>query len=165
MTQNKPFSSFKVVRLNSLTPDVALDLDNMDVDSYLVSRDESLVKAMEGMKPVWFHIGRLPAQYVLGLKSQASTLAEKAIGAFSTGCHKIEMPDGSVLEPSKVKKLPIKGTNISINLADDSWFQTAIDEFSYDTIIEIGQIVLDHASLSKDQRGPFSCWVSTVQKS
>lgn len=160
-----PFNPLKVVRLNRRCPDTALDLQEIDVEEYKKTRDPELLKTLDDRKPTWFHIQKMPAIWVAGLGVSGLTLEQKCIVAFRAAVHIIDRPDGSQLTPASFEKPEqIKGSIHKVTMADGNWFETVCDEFGYDTILEIGQIALDKATLPKDQLGPFTCWVGTVQK-
>lgn len=171
---NNPFETMKVVPIavkyegnrNYLDLDAMLDVSESEtslLDQYKAKRDFDLLRFKEGATPDVFYIQRLPRRYNVGMTNNGFSLSTNIVSAFMTGVHHIECSDGTVMD-AELTKERIKGTNVTVTIAKEEWYDEVCDKFGHDVILEMGQLVIDFAGLPKNQHGPFSCLVSTVQK-
>lgn len=174
MSTYNPFAPLRVVRINKTNPDPALDLEPveaeewveggslpMDVESYAANRrNVDLVKVKDGARPDWFTVNSLSPMRLNALKSSYISEELKFFTSFNMSCHLIERADGTVMKPAKFNVEKISGQ--TMRTPDESWLKEVMSEFGYDTILEIGQVAIQHAGLAKDATGPFTCWVGTV---
>jgi hypothetical protein len=160
MSDSSLLSVRKVVRVNKQNPDPSLDLAVMDVDAYAMTRNQDLIVMKEGERPDLFVIGRIPGSILMLLKHNGKSLSENALLGFRVACHRVELANGDILEASDFIKEKI-GSKI-VHTAKEDWFDTVLDRFGYDTILEMGQVAIDHAGLPLGADGPFLCWVGTV---
>ncbi len=161
MTTNS-FSPKEVVRINNKCPDPALDLTKMDVEAYSKSRDFALVKVLDGQAPTVFIVDRVSYQLAQAYRRQPDMEFRQQM-AFASACQRVNLPNGSTLTPSKTTTLKLGGQ--SFETADDDWLQLITDTFGFDTILEIGQVAMDLATLPKDAKAGFSFWLGRVQSS
>ena len=140
---NTLFSQLKVARTVPGDEDPAIDLTKTDLVKYLESRDAKDLVLLEGKTPDWFVLDRLSTMTVASLSDKALGLELKAITAFLAGCHRIELSDGSVLEPTEY----LPGNQAKV--AKESWVNTVADEFGLPTIVEMGKLILKISSLGK----------------
>ena len=161
-----PLASFRIVRVNDISPDPAVDthamlntqadhvLPNGDVPSkfiaYITTRDERHLVLREGATPTWFVVQRMPPIWVArNLDSAYADPNMRDERAFRIGCHEVQLPGGEILRPPT----PPTGKPLS---ASDDWSELIADRFGMFTVYESGRVAHDRATLPVGQRGPFS---------
>lgn len=144
--------NLKVVSLS----DPALDLEAMDavVVTYLRERDPELVRVLEGHRARWFHLGHVDMMafrsYVApSLLEDATVPLEVAWRAFECGVARIEMEDGSILEPAREDAL----ANGAIR---KRWRAEQLDVLSPAEVWEIGSLCYTRALLGKARKARFA---------
>lgn len=143
------FNQLKAVRTAHGCEDPAIDLNKVDLGKYLETRELSDLALVEGQQPDIFVLDRLSAQTMLALSERAASQDLKAVTAFLAGCHRIELADGSVLEPAEY--LPGNGAKV----AKDSWVTTCSEEFGFPVVLEMGRLILKLSSLGKRNKRSF----------
>lgn len=152
--------------------DPALDLEAMDsvVMKFMRERDISLVRIIDGARPRYFHLGHIDMQafrsYVsLGGIANDTVTPEAAWRAFECGVVRVEMEDGSTLEPQKEDTLA--NGQVRRRWRDDQW-----DAFSPAEVVEIGSLCYTRALLGKARKAHFALppgwahvWTSRVPHS
>lgn len=160
------FQNMEVVRVNASCPDSSLDLDKSDIQGYASTRDRSRLVHLTGAEPDLFMVQKLPRTYLAVLHdSFAGRLNQKAVMAFCMSCHEVVCGDGTIikLEANELTETKISGKTLSIPKETEAWVERVSEEFGFETILEIGQVAIDFAGLSKRSTPFFNCWVGTVQ--
>lgn len=146
------FETFKTVSIS----DPALDLEAMDpvFVKFMRERDMSLVRIIEGARPRYFHLGHIDMaifrSYVsLGGIDSHSVTPEAAWRAFECGVVRIEMEDGSAMEPQKEDVL----ANGQVRRR---WREDQLEVFSPAEVIEIGSLCYTRALLGKARKAHFA---------
>ena len=161
-----PLTPFRVCRINDQCRDPAINIkamleaqsDHVNEDgepmtkfaAYLTTRDERHLILREGMTPTWFVVKRLSAVWVVrNLDAAHAGARVRDERAFRTACHEVLRPDGTRLVPTKEPEgKPACAT--------DEWPETVAGEVGMQTVLEIGRVAHDFATLPKGQSGPFS---------
>lgn len=154
--------------------DPALDLEAMDsvVADFLRDRDMNRVRIIAGARPRCFHVGHIDMMafrsYVAnGAESSESAQVPLPIAwrAFECGVTRVEMEDGSILEPSREESL----ANGAIR---KRWRDEQMEAFSPAEVWEIGALAYTRALLGKARRaryplppGWLHVWMSRVPHS
>lgn len=147
------FETMRVVRTNQRSFEKAIHHDTPLLE-YRLTRKWDLLKFKDDLKPTIFHVQKLPRKMLRGpLQQLEGRLSQQRHMAFSLACHMIERPNGDKLFPEKSM---LEEAAFGCQLASDEWSDLIADEFSEDTIDEMGLIALDFARLAKDAVGPFS---------
>lgn len=167
--------TFRVLRCNQSDPDPAIDVVAMMVKpeshpaptilaQYVQTRDEELLKLVEGATPTWFHLRRLPAAFLASVIDSLLNRSEQRIMAVRAGLHRVEDPSGplSVVGPKeKGEFIASKGDHGTL-IAPTSWVQELADRYGTETVQEMGELVLTHSRLRRGARGPFGYWGGSV---
>lgn len=144
-----------IIKAVSLS-DPALDLEAMDgvVVPYLRHRDPNLVRVISGHRARWFHVGHVDMMafrtYVAPSSIDESSVPfEVAWRAFECGVVRVEMEDGSTLEPSREESL-------ANGMVRRRWRQEQMEMFSAAEVWEIGSLAYTRALLGKARKAHFA---------
>lgn len=177
MTASPIANVLKVLRCNPSDPDPSIDTAAMghkpdapavgptDLSRYIQSRDEELLRFVEGgPKPCWFHIRRLPMQFLAAVIDSLLNRSEQRIMAFRAAVHLIEDPDGqlAVVGPKERGEYVATKGDYGVLVAPMAWSQEVADRFGAETVQEIGEIVLTASRLRRGAKGPFGFWGGSV---
>lgn len=143
------FSQLKAVRTAQGCEDPAIDMNKTELLKYLQSRDVSDLVLLDGMQPDLFVLDRLSTQTMLALSNRSTSSDLMAVTAFLAGCHRVELSDGTVLQPSEY--LPGNAAKV----AADSWIATVAEEVGFPVVLEMGRLVLKLSSLGKRNKVSF----------
>lgn len=160
------FHTMQVIRVNAKNVDPAVSLDTSKVQEYARTRDRAHLEYLPGATPDLFQVQKLPATYLAVLSDNfAMKINQKAVMAFCMACHEVVCGDGTSikLEPSELQEVVISGKKLSLPKDTDSWIEKVTEEFGYETILEIGQVAIDFAGLSKRATPFFNSWVGMAQ--
>lgn len=169
--------TFRCVRLNPTSPEPAIDPAAMAEEvtiegatrsrwaSYLVTRDESLLRFRDAMEPTWFHLRRLPAMWLCDVLDGVFSASSQRVLAFRAACHAVMVPG----EPLSVSLHGTAGSRFvasppdrGVSLAPAEWVEEVADRFGLETVQEVGRVAIDHSRLPKGSRGPFGLWHGSV---
>lgn len=179
MTSSPLSTSLRVLRCNPSDPDPSIDTVAMghkldaptvgptDLSRYIQSRDEELLRFVEGVKPCWFHVKRLPMQFLAAVIDSLLNRSEQRIMAFRAAVHLIEDPAGQlalVAPKEKGEYVATKG-DYGVLVAPMAWSQEVADRFGAETVQEIGEIALTASRLRRGAKGPFGFWGMSVATS
>lgn len=137
--------------------DPALDLEAMDsiVVPFLRDRDISLVSVIPGSRPRYFHVGHVDMMafrtYVAnGADAGESAQVPLAVAwrAFECGVVRVEMEDGSIVEPAREESL-------ANGMIRRRWRDEQMEMFSPAEVWEIGALAYTRALLGKARRARF----------
>ena len=174
MTMDPIGKTLRCVRLNQSDPDLALDVaamgapaDNDTVSRaarYLLTRDESLLVFREGMTPVWFHLRRLSAAWMVDVLDGLFSQPAQRLLAFRASCHAVECSDPiTVAAPgSKGARFVAAEAHHGVSLAPEEWVQEVVDRYGLETVQELGRVAIDLSRLPRASRGPFGFWGGSV---
>jgi hypothetical protein len=84
--------------------DEAIDAEAMSLPEYARTHDPSMVRIKQGHRPTVFLVGPLTVGYLSDVIGSARGEL-KAINALIAAVHRVEMPNGDVLQPDKVEKV------------------------------------------------------------
>lgn len=158
-------SQMKAVRINASSSDAAIDLERSDIQQYAKTRDEKHLVFSDGSAPDRFVIRKLnPSEIATINDLYAARPNQKALLAFMLAVQQIELSDGSVMEITKEEMVETVVGGKKVTAPGDKWIERVIGEFSYDSVLEIGQVAIDFAGLGKRAIPFFNCWVGMVQK-
>lgn len=167
--------TFRCVRINSTSPDPALDVAAMGAPAegdtvsraarYIMARDEALlVFRSEAPSPVWFNLRRLSAAWMTDILDGLFSASAQRVLAFRAACHSVDGP-----EPLTVAAHGAKGArfaagepNHGVSLAPEEWVQEVADLYGLETVHEIGRVAIDFSRLPRGARGPFGYWGGSV---
>ena len=136
--------------------DPALDMEAMDpvLVTFMRDRDPALVRPLPGERVRWFHLGHIDMMafrsYVVSgtPEPDASVSMEVAWRAFECGVARVEMEDGSTLEPSREESL-------ANGMVRRRWRPEQMDSFSPAEVWEIGALCYTRALLGKARKARF----------
>lgn len=173
--------TLRVVRINDTDTDPALDRAAMSeridpsgetslrlLGRYLRDRDEKDLRFVEGQKPTWFHVRRLPAAYLTGVLDAVYPLADRLRMAVAAAVHLVELGDGNALKCVPKSQAGKKDEFVSepglagVDIAPPEWTQELVDRFGAEILAELGTVALTQSRLPRGKRGPFSYWGGTV---
>jgi hypothetical protein len=149
------FKAMKIVAANAKGMDPAIDLDKSNISEYAKTRDLKHLTFLDGMQPTFFVVKKVPATYVMSLGDQGMGPNLKKAIMFSASCHRVELGEGGVME-AELKEQKIGGAQTIQLPASDSWVTEITEEFGLDTVLEVGQVSIDFASLGKKNKPSFS---------
>lgn len=130
--------------------DEAIDAEAMSLPEYARTHDPSMVRIKQGHRPTVFLVGPLTVGYLSDVIGSARGEL-KAINALIAAVHRVEMPNGDVLQPDKVEK-----GAYSQKIASDAWLELLRGKVGYRALVEIGFVAIDLANLPESKRGPFA---------
>jgi len=159
----------KVVRWSPSSLDPALDIAAMGPtpdrseslgSEYIRTRDEGLLRFVEGGTPVWFHLRRLPMAWMANVVDVVYPRSAQRILAFRAGCHMVEIPGEplAVVAPKEKGAYVASKADFGVTMAPDAWAQEIADRFGAEVVQEMGELVLTHSRLPRGARGPFRFW-------
>jgi hypothetical protein len=179
-------STFRVLRCNQSDPDPAIDVVAMTAKpstsadgaelqvstpvppsilaQYIQTRDEELLKLLEGATPCWFHLKRLPAAFLASVIDSLLNRSEQRIMAVRAGLHRVEDPSGalSVVGPKEKGEFVASKGDHGTLIAPPAWAQELADRYGAETVQEMGELVLTHSRLRRGAKGPFGYWGGSV---
>lgn len=160
--------TLKVLRCSPSNPDAAIDATAMGpspdrseslLSEYIRTRDEELLKLVEGARPEWFHLKRLPMSWCANVLDVVYPRSAQRILAFRAGCHLIEAASPLVVVAPKEKgDFVASRSDFGVTMAPDAWADEIGERFSAEVVQEMGELVIVHSRLKRGARGPFGFW-------
>ena len=186
MSSSAIANTLRVVRINDFDPDAAIDREAMrakcrevregeDPDTvpsllgeYLRTRDEQHLRLVEGQRPTWIHVRRLPAAYLTGVLDGVFPLADRLRLAVAASVHLVEVGDGTALrcvpkaQAQRTEAYVSEPGIAGVEVASPEWVQELVDRFGAEILAELGTVALTLSRLPRGRRGPFYFWGGTV---
>lgn len=160
--------TLKVLRCSPSNPDAAIDTAAMGptlerseslLSEYIRTRDEELLRLVEGARPEWFHLRRLPMSWCANVLDVVYPRSAQRILAFRAGCHLVEAETPLVVVAPKEKgDFVATRSDFGVTMAPDAWADEIGERFGAEVVQEIGELVITHSRLKRGQRGPFGFW-------
>ena len=161
--------TLKVLRCSPSNPDAAIDTAAMGptkerteslLSEYIRTRDEELLKLVEGAKPEWFHLRRLSMSWCANVLDVVFPRSAQRILAFRAGCHLVETQEGplAVLPPKEKGDFVASRGDFGVTVAPDSWADEIGSRFGAEVVQEMGELIITHSRLKRGARGPFGFW-------
>lgn len=145
-----PLADLHAYATNDDNCDPALDADDVArLKLYRETRELADAPVKPGATPVRFVLRPIPPIVRAMSLAKMDPDARHAC-AFLASCHEILLPDGRELRPRKVER----GAHGAL-IADDAWINDVAAEFGLETVLEMGRLAYQRASLRRDARGPF----------
>jgi|APGre2960657404_1045060.scaffolds.fasta_scaffold197971_2 hypothetical protein len=148
MSLDSLFQQIKAVRISAGNEDPAIDLEKTDVLKYMTTRDLVDLAFIEGQQPDVFVLDRLSSNMMMNLSDRQQSRDIKAVIAFTAGCHRIELNDGTVLEPTEFHAGKEK-------VAKESWIVTVSEELGFPAVLEMGDLIIRMSQMGKRSKRAF----------
>lgn len=154
MSTRDPLAPKRIVRVNPYCIDPALDLEQTNLYSYRVTRDESELVALPGRELGWIHIERMKRAVLTALVDSVRGEQARLEIAFRACVKRIEIPGAEAIEPD-AKGFVTWATGARV--AGDEWIDRIADleGHGFNVVLEAGQVAMDMAKLAPGARGPF----------
>lgn len=154
MNQTAPaaFDNLVAVRINSMTPDPAIDPKKSRLSEYRKTRALEHIAFREGQKPALFTLSPVSVTWAMGfIYGPDRGENDRYVIAFRASCHRIEQPDGTVLTPDDVEEIEDGKTQS----ASFEWVVKVAELYGFDTVWEMGRLALLRVRLPRGAAGPF----------
>jgi hypothetical protein len=146
-----PIAPFRVVRVNDVTRDPALNMTPAQLVRYCEDRDEAKLSFREGCQPDWIEVQPIPRTQ-LPLLDSLFDQEQRWVRAFAIACHRIVCGDGTVIECPAEQLAP---SGRDAKAASEEWiYGEVFDRIGMLGIYEVGQVAIARAKLPKGARGP-----------
>ena len=136
--------------------DPSIDVDASNLDEYQHTRDPKHLRFKLGMSPTKFTMRPIKASYALD-KLENMPPGSRAMLAFAAACHRVTLPDGTVLKPKKLNADAVYGVEVS----DADWIDEVASRCRLVSVREMGWFAIRRAGEAAGALGPFD-WPASL---